>query len=73
MIQQDLIYPNNLLSASSSTIKIQLQYELSSGSFMRLDIFSGILFQSDLFDKIIKMEFVNVSFIFLIGLLLSKI
>ena len=28
-------------SASSSAIKIQLQYELLSGSFMRLDIFSG--------------------------------
>ncbi|MCQ9628618.1 transposase, partial [Cetobacterium somerae] len=28
-------------SASSSAIIIQLQYELLSGSFMRLDIFSG--------------------------------
>lgn len=35
-------FPGSGGSASPSSIKIQLQYELLTGSFMKIDIFSGI-------------------------------
>ncbi len=35
-------FPGSGGSASPSSIKVQLQYELLTGSFMNIDIFSGI-------------------------------